>query len=476
MKHTLITFLFVLCLAPSSLLAQGFDCNKAQTPVERLICATPEIASLDKELNVAVQTRLATAPQQRSNFLEDSQKWLRSRDKSCFIPNGNLSKQQLGVAISCLTKVYRMRLDVIAALPAPTNDASKPLCNRFIETYRTTITTRLNDPKDDNAPLNQRPYTLLANTPNSGITRAQAGETLIKVNASKLSRWALRQRPPILLSPQVKKDILDLSDVEDTTIDHAPATNYYVANQIGGSADCISGVSFVIKDGIAERVSTPLWSYEQMDSCGVDQFFGVINGQTVAVEDNVGFNYPDLTRIVNIKAWNGTDFSSTCTVSFDYDPVFFDGTSVSQQDEDQKCLSHVCNTLKPTALELVKTIQHAPLVARQEAINRLSTDQRATFNIMERLAIKRNNDVSVVASAPEAPEDPSHYTDQAPLLLPVVNQGELFLASVGQFTIGWRTFPDWTVKFEKLVKGELQLLGVPYVAMRRGALRAANVR
>ena len=56
-KHRM-AFLIALCLAPSSLAAQGFDCGKAQTPIEKLICAAPEIGVLDKELNAAVQARM----------------------------------------------------------------------------------------------------------------------------------------------------------------------------------------------------------------------------------------------------------------------------------------------------------------------------------------------------------------------------------------------------------------------------------
>lgn len=210
-----------------------------------------------------------------------------------------------------------------------------------------------------------------------------------------------------------------------------------------------------------------------MDGCGVDQFFGEIDGQPVAVKDNTGFFFPDLSRYLAIKAWDGAVFRPACTISFEYDPVIIDGTSFSLQDDDEKCISPECIALKPTALELVKLVLHGPLDARKESIARLSATQRLTYNNMEKLALDNS---SGDISTPEKPAEPYSYTDQNPLRLPVVYQDELYLASVGQYTIGWRTFPDWTVKLEKLKNDTLQMSGIPYVAIRRGALRAATVR
>ena len=56
------------------------------------------------------------------------------------------------------------------------------------------------------------------------------------------------------------------------------------------------------------------------------------------------------------------------------------------------------------------------------------------------------------------------------------SKSELFLVSIGQITINRRAYPDWTVKFEKLEKDELKMLGAPYASMRRGALRAAYMQ
>jgi len=86
MIYARLLLLLALSLAVAPVAAQGFDCSKAQTPVERLICAAPEIGALDKALNAAVQARLAAAPQERAGFLAASRRWLATRDRDCAIP------------------------------------------------------------------------------------------------------------------------------------------------------------------------------------------------------------------------------------------------------------------------------------------------------------------------------------------------------------------------------------------------------
>ncbi len=59
--------------------AASFDCTKAASSVERLICSTPALSALDEEVADLYSTQLALASSQPS--LRDSQRaWLRTRD------------------------------------------------------------------------------------------------------------------------------------------------------------------------------------------------------------------------------------------------------------------------------------------------------------------------------------------------------------------------------------------------------------
>jgi|GEM_PF-4064478 len=476
MNNNRLAFLVGLCLAPSPLAAQGFDCGKAQTPVEKLICATPEVGALDTALNTAVQARLAAAPEDREKFLSEARLWLRLRDKTCVIPAGSLSARRRNAAVVCLAKAYRARLNAIAAAPPPTQiaapDAGKALCHRFLNGYRTVLAARPNDPKDANAPLNQSPFTLLAHTPNSGVIRAPSTNALPETNARALDEWGRSQTPPMRFAPKVRKAVLDLGSSALLTIDHAPATNFYVASQVQGTAHCIYATAFTILNGVAGRVEKPLWSEQPGDTCGVDQFFGVIDGQTVAVQDNESPYEPSLAARLLIKPWDGRAFGPACSMAFDYEPAFVEMPDEPSQEPERKCDSAVCVTLKPAAKALAEAVQRDPLAARRTALATLSTDQRATFETMEKLAQDKHGG----APPPEAPGNPASYLDQNPLLLPLLHKGDVYLASVGHYTIGWRIYPDWSVNLDKLDHDQLTSIGTAAVAMRRGALRAATVQ
>lgn len=469
-----LAFLIALTLAPSPLASQGFDCAKAQTPVEKLICAAPEIGALDKTLNAAVQARLAAAPNARGEFIADSRRWLAARDKACPVPEGRLSAGGRSAAIACLAKSYRARLDAIAAIPpaqttAP--DPDKALCQRLAEVYRGALATRTNDLREPEALLNQSPFELLASKPDAGVARAPAASALPETSPQALDRWGRGQTPPVRFPANVKREILELGSSAILTIDHAPGTNFYTASQVQGTAHCVYTTAFTVRDGVAHRAAKPLWSDQPGDSCGVDQFFGVIDGRTVAVQDYESPYEPSLAARLTLKAWNTNAFGPACSVSFDFDPVFADLASEPAQEPDRKCDSDACVKLKPAALALVKAVQRDPLAARKDAIDRLSSAQRMTFAAME----KRAQDIRGDVPAPDAPASPASYLDQSPLLLPLLHQDDVYLASVGHYTIGWRIYPDWSVKLEKLDQDKLTVIGTAAVAMRRGALRSAKV-
>ena len=468
-----LAFLIALTLAPSPLASQGFDCAKAQTPVEKLICAAPEIGALDKTLNAAVQARLAAAPHERGEFIADSRRWLAARDKACPVPDGPLSAGSRSAAIACLAKSYRARLDAIAAIPSAQTtapDTDKALCHRLAEIYRGVLAARTNELRETEALLNQSPFGLLASTPNAGVTRATAATALQETSPQALDRWGRGQTPPVRFPAKVKREILGLGSSAILTIDHAPGTNFYTASQVQGTAHCVYTTAFTVSDGVAYRSAKALWSDQPGDSCGVDQFFGVVDGRTVAVQDYESPYEPSLAARLTLKAWAKNAFGPACGVSFDFDPVFADLASEPGQEPDQKCDSDACVKLKPAALALVKAVQRDPLAARKDAISRLSSAQRMTFAAMEKAA----QDIRGEVPSPDAPANPASYLDQSPLLLPLLHQDDVYLASVGHYTIGWRIYPDWSVKLEKLDHDKLTMIGTAAVAMRRGALRSAK--
>ena len=83
--------------------APSFDCNKASTRVERMICDHPRIARLDSEMADAYRTALRDSPWASANWRirAEQKQWIAERNR-CRKPR-------------CLRQLYRQRIDQLHA-------------------------------------------------------------------------------------------------------------------------------------------------------------------------------------------------------------------------------------------------------------------------------------------------------------------------------------------------------------------------
>lgn len=93
-KYTLLSFVSLLMFSNeiSAQTVPSFDCAKATTEVEKLICSDDELAKLDVEMNKSYHAFMKTLDEEYySNKLKKKQiDWLGYREKlSCFNTNDN---------------------------------------------------------------------------------------------------------------------------------------------------------------------------------------------------------------------------------------------------------------------------------------------------------------------------------------------------------------------------------------------------
>ena len=89
----------------------SFDCAKAKTRVEKLICSDAELAKLDREMSSEYRTLVSdkTLDGELKEILKNNQKkWLDSREKAPCLENEDVSEQQ-----KCIKNVYRIRIKEI---------------------------------------------------------------------------------------------------------------------------------------------------------------------------------------------------------------------------------------------------------------------------------------------------------------------------------------------------------------------------
>ncbi|PPD50455.1 MAG: hypothetical protein CTY16_01480 [Methylobacter sp.] len=101
-KHACLAFLLLAPITVTQLQAAGFDCAKASTEVEKIICANPQLSTFDEQLGKLYQAASKTAALKKAQ-----QHWLRTQRDTCHDD-------------TCLSKAYQQR---IAELSTPTEKA-----------------------------------------------------------------------------------------------------------------------------------------------------------------------------------------------------------------------------------------------------------------------------------------------------------------------------------------------------------------
>lgn len=107
-----------LCSTEASAGTPSFDCTKASTIDEQLICADPDLAALDAQLADAV--RVVGVP------LTRQRQWVSERNRTCRLSrNMDLATLDRTVATNCLYRAYELRLDEVRAIPVNGGNAPK---------------------------------------------------------------------------------------------------------------------------------------------------------------------------------------------------------------------------------------------------------------------------------------------------------------------------------------------------------------
>ena len=126
MRRSWLTLFFAaLALSPAVGHGEGasFDCLKAATPIEQLICSDPQLMELDGALGEAFAGFRQRLPEKdRAGALAEQRAWLALRLKQCGVPTKGGEEVPLDVrwrAAPCLDEMYRARLAVLGSPAEP---------------------------------------------------------------------------------------------------------------------------------------------------------------------------------------------------------------------------------------------------------------------------------------------------------------------------------------------------------------------
>jgi uncharacterized protein len=428
--------------------ALSFDCAKASTPTELALCADTRLWPLDNELGKAVRRELDRHPDRRTAILGQERKWLSERDRDC--PAVTLSAEPFHL---CLIDAYQKRLATFSAatpLERKQEHARKlekktRLCKIIADAYR---------PLANEHP-GEAPLEVLAQSVDSSIKLASKFEAMQEpATTTDLSNWAAGHKPPFTLSPDLQKALKEYGEVGgEGTLIKAFGVDFYEISRIQGSMACADDLSFVVRGGIAFPAPNPEDSSEGHCSSGAS--FATIAGSPAAIEQTYDWR-PGMSASLDVWTWDGEDFTASCKVSLKYRPRF---TSKTLNDWGETCEGNDCEDLRVASFKLAAAAESNADALQKRSLDALTATQKEQF-----AAIKEAFESQ--ARQPSADDAVS---------LPFMHHDQLYLASIGNYSIGWRIFADWSVTFSSSDDTKLTPRGSFSVGTWKGDLESVSI-
>jgi hypothetical protein len=339
--------------------------------------------------------------------------------------------------------------------------AERTICGADLK--RTTICDKL---ADRYAPLahghiGEPPLGVLASTPGSGVQIATTPLARFEQPSTELALWASRQQPPFSLSDDLVKSLQMIESGGGGDLEKAPGVNYYSVSNTQGTAHCSQYVSFSIQKGVAVGALNPVPTDENTP-CGIGLYYATVDGTPVFLSESYDYR-PGMSVSIDVSTWNSDRFAAACSVQLSYKPHFSDKTL---NNWDQSCSGGSCESLRKASFELVEAAERSPSTLLTESIQKLTPAQKAAWDQISQ---------EPTPGLGDAMGDSSGYTAESPLRVPLVQEGQLYVASLGHFTIGWRDFADWGATFETLDGDKLTKRATFAVGMWKGDLESVVI-
>ena len=165
-----------------------------------------------------------------------------------------------------------------------------------------------------------------------------------------------------------------------------------------------------------------------------------------------------------------TGWAPTCRLDFSFEPSLDPAKTLNDWNEGRPdCTGPLCGDLRKAALALLTSVQAKGLAVRKDLVEALTPEQRASFEALRGLVKQPEAD----AEGGDAP-GLDDVTEQKPFAMPLVVRGKVYLARIGHFTIGWRTFGDWAVAVDEAAADDLSPVAHFAIGMTKGRLRAVT--
>jgi hypothetical protein len=321
---------------------------------------------------------------------------------------------------------------------------------------------------------------MVAHKPTPGFVLGMTRFKLAEYSRQAFIARAKRLAKPFTASGELLQALDDLQGA--VPFFDLPGTGLLAANTIGGTANCNSTVFFRVSGGHGDLVPAPKqWENDVGGSCGLVRSFAAVDGVPAIIDDNLDAG-PSLASTLTLTPWGSGKWQLPCAAHFVFAPHFdiaktFNDWPGLDNWEANDCGAGGCDALRRAALDLVKRTQRDRLGAEDQLLAAMTPAEREEYQRLKRAA-RGEDSAEAPADGEDAakPKTAASLTETNPLLLPMVVDRRVFLASVGHFTIGWRVFADWKVAVEAGEAGKAREIARFAIGMTQGPIAGVSVK
>jgi hypothetical protein len=301
----------------------------------------------------------------------------------------------------------------------------------------------------------------------------------LKYSREAFTRRAERLKPPFTPSRELLNALDDLD--ENLVVVGLPGTDILAANSIGGTANCNSTVFFSSLNRRSRLVQGPTsWKNNPGGSCGLTRSFVSIERVPFVIDDSLDSG-PRLTSTLTLTPWIGGKWTEPCRADFVFAPHFDTGKTLNDWASLNNWKANNCGTdcerLQRAALGLLRQTQLDAAGVEARLLAAMTAPQREQYRQLKKIADRPDAaDVPAGGDAAEQRITAAGLTDTNPLVLPMLLDDRVFLASVGHFTVGWRVFGDWKVTVEAGEADKTREIARFAIGMKKGRIIGATVK
>jgi hypothetical protein len=321
---------------------------------------------------------------------------------------------------------------------------------------------------------------MLSRRSSTGFVPGTARFKLAEYSRPAFTKLIKRLPRPFTPSGEVLKALDELQG--EVTFFNLPGTDLLAANNIGGTANCNSTVFFLLRGAHANLVPAPRgWLDDVGGSCGLARSFASVDGLPVIIDDSLDSG-PSLASTLTLTPGGNGKWRTPCAVRFVFAPHFDVAKTLNDWPaldnwEANACGSGGCGEFQRAALELVKQTQQDRIGVEDRLLAAMTAAQREEYQRLKRAADRPDlTDATADGDDAGKPKTAATLTDTNPLLLPMVADNRVLLASVGHFTIGWRVFADWKVTVEAAEADKTREIARFAIGMTQGPLAGVSVK